>query len=173
VFEGLLGFEHTGIIESWLPLFVFTVMFGISMDYLCFAITRVQELYHRGWNTRDAIIEGVGNSFGVVVSAAAIMIAVAGVFAVLMRFFAMQQMGFALAIAVLFDTTVILLVMAPAFMGLAGNRLWYLPSWLNWLPGGLTPAPELAPTPTPAPEPTPAPTPEPELTPPPETEEES
>jgi uncharacterized membrane protein YdfJ with MMPL/SSD domain len=190
--KALLGVETTGIIEFWLPLFVFTILFGISMDYLCFAITRVQELYRRGWSTQDAIIEGVGNSFGVVVSAAAIMIVVALSFAVLMRFFGMQQMGFALAIAVLFDTTVILLVMAPALMGLAGNRLWYLPSWLNWLPGGgPTPALELAPTPmavvppaptpeptptpppTPTPEPEPTPTPEPEVTPPPTTEEES
>jgi len=165
--EGLLGFEHTGIIESWLPLFVFTVMFGISMDYLCFAITRVQELYRRGWSTQDAIIEGVGNSFGVVVSAAAIMIVVAASFAVLIRFFAMQQMGFALAIAVLFDTTVILLLMLPALMGLAGDRLWYLPGWLNWLPGGPRPTP--TPEPTPAPEPTP--TPESTPTPPPEEDQ--
>jgi len=162
----LFGFETTGIIEFWLPLFVFTVMFGISMDYLCFAITRVQELYHRGWSTQDAIIEGVGNSFGVVVSAAAIMIAVATTFAVLMRFFAIQQLGFALAIAVLFDTTVILLLMLPALMGLAGDRLWYLPGWLNWLPGGPRPTP--TPEPTPAPEPTP--TPESTPTPPPEEE---
>jgi RND superfamily putative drug exporter len=162
--EGVLGFEATGIIEFWLPLFVFTVMFGISMDYLCYAITRVQELYCRGWSTRDAIIEGVGNSFGVVVSAAAIMIGVAAVFAVLIRFFAMQQMGFALAIAVLFDTTVILLLMLPAFLGLAGDRLWYLPGWLQWIPGGpaAAPAPELAPAPGPAPEPAPTPVPTPE-----------
>lgn len=133
--EGLLGFEATGIIEFWLPLFVFTVMFGISMDYLCFAITRVQELYRRGWNSRDAIIEGVGNCFGVVGSAAAIMIAVAAVFAVQIRFFAMQQMGFALAVAVLLDTTIILLLLLPALMGLAGRRLYLLPSWLQWIPG--------------------------------------
>jgi RND superfamily putative drug exporter len=144
VLEGLLGFEATGIIEFWLPLFVFTVMFGISMDYLCFAMTRVQELYRCGWSTRDAIIEGVGNSFGVVGSAAAIMIAVAAVFAVQIRFFAMQQMGFALAVAVLLDTTIILLVLLPALMGLAGRRLYYLPSWLRWIPGGreTTPAPD-------------------------------
>jgi RND superfamily putative drug exporter len=119
-------------------------MFGISMDYLCFAMTRVQELYRYGWSTKDAIIEGVGNSFGVVGSAAAIMIAVAAVFAVQIRFFAMQQMGFALAVAVLLDTTIILLVLLPALMGLAGRRLYYLPSWLQWIPGGreTTPAPE-------------------------------
>ncbi len=133
--EGLLSFEATGIIESWLPLFVFTLMFGISMDYLNFAITRVEELYRRGYTVQDAIVEGVGDSFGIVFSAAAIMIAVAAVFA-LMRFLVIQQLGFALAIAVLFDTTVILLVLLPALMGVAGKHLWYLPSWLNWIPGG-------------------------------------
>ena len=105
------------------------------MDYLNFAITRVEELFRRGYSVEDAIVEGVGNSFGIVFSAAAIMIAVAAVFA-LMRFLAIQQLGFALAIAVLFDTTVILLVMLPALMSLAGKRLWYLPNWLQWIPGG-------------------------------------
>ena len=133
--EGLLSFEATGIIESWLPLFVFTIMFGISMDYLNFAITRVEELYRQGYTVQDAIVEGVGNSFGIVLSAAAIMIAVAAVFSV-MRFLQIQQMGFALAIAVLLDATVILLVLLPSLMGLAGKYLWYLPSWLNWIPGG-------------------------------------
>ena len=133
--EGLLSFEATGIIESWLPLFVFTVMFGISMDYLTFAITRVEELFRRGFNVQDAIVEGVGNGFGIVFSAAAIMIAVAAVFSV-MRFLQIQQVGFALAIAVLFDTTVILLVLLPSLLSLAGKNSWYLPSWLNWMPGG-------------------------------------
>ena len=133
--ESLLSFEATGIIESWLPLFVFTIMFGISMDYLNFAITRVEELFRCGYSIQDAIIEGVGDSFGIVFSAAAIMIAVAAVFSV-MRFLAIQQLGFALALAVLFDTTVILLVLLPSLMSLAGKYLWYLPSWLNWLPGG-------------------------------------
>jgi len=139
--EGILDFESTGIIEFWLPLFVFTVMFGISMDYLTFAIGRVQELHHRGWSTEDAIMEGIRGSFGVVGSAAAIMIAVAVVFA-FMRFFAIQSLGFALATAVLFDATIILLLMLPALMRLANNRLWYLPSWLNWIPGGTGRAPE-------------------------------
>ena len=105
------------------------------MDYLNFAITRVEELFRRGYIVEDAIVEGVGNSFGIVFSAAAIMIGVAAVFA-LMRFLAIQQLGFALAIAVLFDTTVILLILLPALMSLAGKHLWYLPSWLRWLPGG-------------------------------------
>ncbi len=136
--EGLLGFEATGIVEVWLPLFVFTVMFGISMDYLTFAIGRVQELHHRGWSTEDAIVEGIRGSFGVVFSAATIMIAVAAVFA-MMRLLPIQQMGFALAVAVLFDATLILVVLLPAMMRLAHNRLWYLPRWLNWIPGGPTP----------------------------------
>ncbi|MFB3076861.1 MAG: MMPL family transporter, partial [Lysobacterales bacterium] len=133
--EGLLNFEATGIIEFWLPLFVFTVTFGISMDYLNFAITRVEELFRRGYSVQDAIVEGVGDSFGIVFSAAAIMIAVAAVFSV-MRFLQIQQLGFALALAVVFDTTVILLVLLPSLMSLAGKYLWYLPSWLRWLPGG-------------------------------------
>ena len=105
------------------------------MDYLNFAITRVEELVHRGYNVEDAITEGVGNSFGIVFSAAAIMIAVVVVFAVL-RFLPIQQLGFALALAVLLDTTVILLVLLPALMGVCGKYLWYFHSWLKWIPGG-------------------------------------
>ena len=142
--EDVLGFKATGIIEFWLPLFVFSVTFGISMDYLTFAIGRVQELYRRGWGTEDAIVEGVGNSFGIVVSAAAIMIAVAVVFA-FMRFMAIQQMGFTLALAVLFDASVVLLVMLPALMSLFRRVLWYLPGWLNWIPGGTAAGSEPAP----------------------------
>jgi RND superfamily putative drug exporter len=136
--EGLLNFEATGIVESWLPLFVFTLMFGISMDYLNFAITRVEELSRRGYSVQEAVVEGIGGSFGIVFSAAGIMIAVAAVFA-LMRLLMIQQLGFALAIAVLFDATVILLVLLPALMGVAGKHLWYLPGWLQWLPGGESP----------------------------------
>ena len=133
--EGMLDFEATGIVEAWLPLFVFSIMFGISMDYLTFAIGRVQELYHRGYSTEDAIEEGVREGFGIVLSAAAIMIAVATAFA-FTKFFALQQFGFTLALAVLFDTTLILLVLLPAMLRLAHDRLWYLPGWLEWLPGG-------------------------------------
>jgi uncharacterized membrane protein YdfJ with MMPL/SSD domain len=135
--EGLLQFEATGIVEVWVPLFIFCITFGISMDYLTFAIGRVQELHHRGWSTEDAIVEGVRGSFGVVFSAAAIMIMVAGVFAIT-RFLAMQQFGFALALAVIFDATLILVVLLPALMRMANERLWYLPSWLEWIPGGST-----------------------------------
>jgi len=139
--ESILDFEATGIVEAWLPLFVFSIMFGISMDYLTFAIGRVQELYLRGWDTEDAIVEGVHEGFGIVFSAAAIMIAVAAAFA-FTKFFALQQFGFALALAVFFDTTLILLVLLPAMLRLAHNRLWYMPSWLEWLPGGPPDFPE-------------------------------
>ena len=139
--EGLLDFQATGIIESWLPLFVFSITFGISMDYLTFAIGRTQELYQRGYSTEDAIVEGVRDGFGIVFSAAAIMIAVATVFA-FTRFIGLQQFGFALALAVLFDATLILLVLLPSMMRLAQDRLWYLPFWLDSLPGGPKDFPE-------------------------------
>ena len=139
--EGLLDFEATGIVESWLPLFVFTITFGISMDYLTFAIGRMQELYTRGASTDEAIVEGVGERFGIVLSAAAIMIAVATVFA-FTRDIGLQQFGFTLAVAVLLDTTIILLVLLPAMMRLAHAHLWYLPRWLDWIPGGPTRVPE-------------------------------
>jgi len=139
--ESILDFEATGIVEAWLPLFVFSIMFGISMDYLTFAIGRVQELYQRGSTTEEAIIEGVQEGFGIVFSAAAIMIAVAAAFA-FTKFFALQQFGFALALAVAFDTTLILLVLLPAMLRLAHDRLWYMPAWLEWLPGGPPDFPE-------------------------------
>ena len=139
--EELLDFEATGIIESWLPLFVFSITFGISMDYLTFAIGRTQELYQRGYSTEEAILEGVRDGFGIVFSAAAIMIAVATVFA-FTRVIGLQQFGFTLALAVFFDATMILLVLLPSMMRLAHDRLWYLPFWLDWLPGGPKDFPE-------------------------------
>ena len=139
--EGILDFEATGIIESWLPLLVFAITFGISMDYLTFAMGRVQELYRRGYSTEDAILMGVRDGFGIVFSAAAIMVAVATVFA-FTRSIALQQFGFALALTVLLDATIILIVVLPAMMRLAHDRLWYLPWWLEWLPGGPKDSPE-------------------------------
>ena len=105
------------------------------MDYLNFAIMRVEELFRWRYSVQDAIVEGVGKSFGIVFSAPAIIMAVAAVFAT-MRALEIQQLGFALALAVLFDTTVILLVLLPSPMSLAGKCLWHLPSWLKWILGG-------------------------------------
>ena len=143
--EGILDFKATGIIESWLPLFVFSFLFGISMDYLTFAIGRFKELHDRGLSTEEAILEAIRGGFGTVFSAAMIMVGVAGVFA-FTRNLALQQFGFALAVAVFLDGTIILAILVPAFLRLAGESNWYFPSWLNWIPGGGKPrAQEAAP----------------------------
>ena len=118
----------------FVPLFVFTIMFGISMDYLTFAIGRVKELHDDGLGTESAIRQAVNDGFGVIFSAAAVMAVVAMVFA-FTRDIGLQQFGFTLAIAVVLDATVILTVLLPAALSLAGDRLWYWPSWLDWLPG--------------------------------------
>ena len=133
--EGVLDFEATGIIEVWIPLFVFSIVFGISMDYLTFAIGRFKEFHDRGMSTEEAILEAVRGGFGTIFSAAAIMVGVALVFA-FSRVFFLQEFGFALAVAVILDGTVILVILLPACLKLAGESNWYLPSWLNWLPGG-------------------------------------
>lgn len=133
--EGFLNFDATGIIEAWLPLFVFTITFGISMDYLTFAIGRVKEAHDRGLSTEDSVKQAVETASGTVLMAAVVMIAVALTFA-FTRFFAIQQFGFTLAVVVFIDATVVLLFLLPASMRLAGERLWYLPPWLEWLPGG-------------------------------------
>lgn len=133
--EGVFDFEATGIVEAWLPLFVFTITFGISMDYLTFAIGRVKEFHDRGLSTREAIDKAVRRGAGTVIMAAVVMIGVALSFA-FTRFLAIQQFGFTLAVVVLIDATLILMLLLPASLRLAGERLWYLPSWLEWLPGG-------------------------------------
>ena len=119
----------------WLPLFVFSILFGISMDYLTFAIGRFKELHDGGRSTEEAILESVSGGFGTVFSAALIMVAVATVFA-FTRVLGLQQFGFALAVAVLLDGTVLLAILLPACLRLAGESNWYLPFWLQWLPGG-------------------------------------
>jgi RND superfamily putative drug exporter len=132
--EGLFGFDATGIIESWLPLFVFTIMFGISMDYLTFAIGRVKELHDAGTPAARAVQRAVSDSFGVVFGAAMVMVAVALVFA-FTRDIGLQQFGFTLAVAVFLDATLILAVVLPAALRLPGEGLFWLPNWLQWLPG--------------------------------------
>lgn len=135
--ESVLGFEATGIIEAWLPLFVFTITFGISMDYLTFAIGRVKEFHDRGMPTRESIDRAIRRSAGTVSMAAIVMIVVALTFA-FTRFLAIQQFGFTLAVVVAIDATLILMFLLPASLRIAGEKLWYLPSWLGWLPGGRT-----------------------------------
>jgi uncharacterized membrane protein YdfJ with MMPL/SSD domain len=130
---GVLGFQTNGAIVSWLPLFLFVVLFGLSMDYHVFILSRIKELHDGGATTDDAIRLGITRTAGTVTSAAIIMVAVFGLFATL-SLIMMQQMGFGLAIAVLMDATIIRAVLVPATMKLLGEANWYLPPWLEWLP---------------------------------------
>jgi uncharacterized membrane protein YdfJ with MMPL/SSD domain len=131
--EGLLDFQSSGAITSWLPLFLFVVLFGLSMDYHVFILTRIREAYDRGMPTEEAIAHGLKTTAGVVTSAAAVMVAVFAVFATL-SFLDFKQMGIGLAAAILIDATVIRGVLLPATMKLLGERNWYLPRSLGWLP---------------------------------------
>jgi RND superfamily putative drug exporter len=131
--EGVLDFEHTGIIESWLPLFLFSLLFGLSIDYEMFIMGRVKERYERGASTDEAIALGVKGSARVITNAAAIMVAVAAIFA-FTRSIALQQFGFGLAAAIFIDATIIRTFLLPTTMKLLGEWNWYLPSWLEWIP---------------------------------------
>jgi uncharacterized membrane protein YdfJ with MMPL/SSD domain len=139
--EGPLGFHSTGTITAWLPLFLFVVLFGLSMDYHVFILTRIREAYDRGMSTEGAVSHGLRTTAGVVTSAAAVMVAVFGIFATL-SFLDFKEMGVGLAAAILIDATIIRGVLLPATMKLLGERNWYLPRWLEWLPkAGLEEAP--------------------------------
>jgi len=132
-FARVFGFQTNGAIVSWLPLFLFVVLFGLSMDYHVFILSRIKELHDGGASTDEAIRLGITRTAGTVTSAAVIMVAVFGVFASLSTIM-MQQMGFGLAVAVLLDATVIRAVLVPSAMKLLGDWNWYLPEWLEWLP---------------------------------------
>lgn len=129
----LVGGEGVGAVITWLPLFLFVILFGLSMDYHVFVVSRIREARTRGRTTQDAIRHGVVTTAGVVTSAAVIMVAVFAVFGTL-SMQSMKQMGVGLATAVLIDATVIRGVLLPAVMSLLGERNWYLPKWLSWLP---------------------------------------
>ncbi|MET9773616.1 MMPL family transporter [Streptomyces sp. NPDC006367] len=129
----LVGAEGVGAIVTWLPLFLFVILFGLSMDYHVFVVSRIREARLRGRPTRDAIQHGVVTTAGVVTSAAVIMVAVFAIFGTL-SMQSMKQMGVGLAAAVLIDATVIRGVLLPAVMALLGERNWYLPKWLHRLP---------------------------------------
>jgi RND superfamily putative drug exporter len=129
----LVGAEGVGAIVTWLPLFLFVILFGLSMDYHVFVVSRIREARMRGRDTKDAIRHGVVTTAGVVTSAAVIMVAVFAIFGTL-SMQSMKQMGVGLAAAVLIDATVIRGVLLPAVMALLGERNWYLPKWLHRLP---------------------------------------
>jgi uncharacterized membrane protein YdfJ with MMPL/SSD domain len=131
--EKLLGFESIGGITSWLPLFLFVILFGLSMDYHVFILSRIREAVDRGMKTDDAVAYGIKQTAGVVTSAAVVMVAVFSIFGSL-SMIEFKMMGVGLAVAVLIDATIVRGVLLPAAMKLLGEWNWYLPKRLNWLP---------------------------------------
>jgi uncharacterized membrane protein YdfJ with MMPL/SSD domain len=131
--ENLLGFRSNGGIAFWLPIFMFVILFGLSMDYHVFILSRVREAFDRGLKTEDAVAHGIKSTAGVVSSAALVMVGVFSIFATL-PIIDMKEMGIGLAAAVLIDATIVRAVLLPATMKLLGDWNWYLPRWLEWLP---------------------------------------
>ncbi len=131
--ENLLDFQSNGSIAPWLPLFMFVILFGLSMDYHVFILSRIREAYDRGMSTEDAIEHGIKTTAGTVTSAALVMVGAFSIFATL-PILDMKEMGIGLATAVLLDATIVRGVLLPATMKLLGDWNWYLPSWLRWLP---------------------------------------
>jgi uncharacterized membrane protein YdfJ with MMPL/SSD domain len=130
---GLLGFDQTDTIEAWVPLFLFSVLFGLSMDYQVFLLSRIKERHDETGDTTDSVTFGVASTARIITGAALIIVAVFARFASgeLIMF---QQMGFGVAAALLIDATIIRSVVLPSAMKLLGGRNWYLPRWLTWLP---------------------------------------
>ncbi|MBI5948128.1 MAG: MMPL family transporter [Chloroflexi bacterium] len=128
-----LGFQQSERIESWVPLFMFATLFGLSMDYHVFLLSRIRERFDQTGDNAASVVHGVQSTAGMITGAALIMVAVFGGFA-MGDLVAFQQMGFGLAVAVFLDATVVRSVLVPASMTLLGDWNWYLPSWLTWLP---------------------------------------
>jgi uncharacterized membrane protein YdfJ with MMPL/SSD domain len=131
--KGLLDFDYTAGIVAFLPVFLFVILFGLSMDYHVFILSRVREGYDRGMATEDAVAHGIKVTAGVVTSAALVMVGVFSIFGSLPLIF-LKQFGIGLAAAVLIDATIVRAVLLPATMKLLGDWNWYLPKWLEWLP---------------------------------------
>jgi len=131
--KGLLGFEFTGGIDPFLPILLFVILFGLSMDYHVFILSRIREAYDKGMSTDEAVAYGIKSTAGVVTSAAAVMVAVFAIFATLQAMI-LKQFGVGLAAAVLIDATLIRAILLPASMKLLGDWNWYLPTWLEWFP---------------------------------------
>jgi RND superfamily putative drug exporter len=131
--NGIFGFQQADVIEAWVPLFLFSVLFGLSMDYQVFLLSRIKERYDETGDTTASVAWGVGTTARIITGAALIIVAVFAGFAKgdLVQF---QQMGFGVAVALLIDATVIRSVILPAAMKLLGRWNWYLPTWLGWLP---------------------------------------
>jgi putative drug exporter of the RND superfamily len=129
----LFGFQQVEAIEAWLPLFLFSILFGLSMDYHVFLLSRIKERFDQTGDNAESVAFGLRTTGGLITGAAAIMVAVFGGFAA-GDLVALQQTGFGLAAAVLIDATLVRSVLVPATMKLLGDRNWYLPRWLEWLP---------------------------------------
>ena len=138
--ENVLSFTSNGGVTSWLPLFLFVILFGLSMDYHVFILSRVREAYLGGMSTSEAVRHGIATTAGTVTSAAIVMVAVFSVFMTL-SFLDFKEMGLGLAVAVLIDATIVRGVLLPASMQVLGEWNWYLPKWLEWLPHGEEPTP--------------------------------
>ena len=156
---GVFGFQHVPTIEQWVPLFLFSVLFGLSMDYQVFLLSRIKEEYDRSGDNRAAVAAGIGRTAGIITGAALIMVAVFAGFASgkLVMF---QQMGFGLGVAVLLDAFLVRTLLVPSIMSVLGRWNWYLPRWLEWLPRLSiegTPSPLPGAVPGGAPDGTPAP----------------
>ncbi len=131
--ENLLDFNKTGGIVSWLPMFLFVILFGLSMDYHVFILSRIREGFDQGLSTDAAVEHGIRRTAGVVTGASVVMVAVFGVFTIL-PLLDLKEMGFGLAAAILIDATIVRAVLLPSTMKLLGDANWYLPTWLQWLP---------------------------------------
>src|ERR671926_217514 len=129
-FEKALGFHSNHGVSAWLPMFLFVILFGLSMDYHVFILSRVKELVDRGRSTEDAVVEGIRSTAGTVTSAALVMVGAFAIFATL-PFLDFKEMGIGLAAAVLIDATIVRAVLLPATMKLLGDWNWYLPRWLE------------------------------------------
>jgi RND superfamily putative drug exporter len=129
----VLGFEFTGGIDPFLPILLFVILFGLSMDYHVFIISRIREAHDKGMSTEDAISHGIKSTAGVVTSAAIVMVGVFAIFGALQAMI-FKQFGVGLAAAVLIDATIVRAILLPASMKLLGDWNWYLPKWLEWLP---------------------------------------
>jgi uncharacterized membrane protein YdfJ with MMPL/SSD domain len=148
--KGLLDFSSTAGIDPVTPLLLFVILFGLSMDYHVFIVSRIRETFDRGASMDEAIAHGIKSTAGVVTSAAVVMVAVFSIFATLSMLI-FKQFGVGLAVAILIDATLVRGVLLPATMKLLGERNWYLPAWLAWLPrlehSESESAPDVAPTP--------------------------
>jgi len=150
--HNVLGFEKVPAIEPWLPIFLFCVLFGLSMDYHVFLLSRIREHYDQSHRNRESVAIGLQSTARIITGAALIMVSVFFGFAA-GRLVMFQQMGFGLGMAVLIDATIIRSILVPSAMTLLGDRNWYMPSWLKWLPDLRvegTPRPTTAPAPTPS-----------------------